>query len=132
MRTPASAIKPLHALRVLQPAGGALIEQLALYRQLLAVEWEQERSRLLQLMLAALQGFACLLCLLLATGAVVIAVCWATPYRIAALVAVPGAYALGAGLAWRRVRSVAARGRQSFMATRTELAADLELLRSRL
>jgi uncharacterized membrane protein YqjE len=132
MSTPASAIKPLHALRVLQPAGGALLEQLGLYRRLLAVEWEQERSRLLQLLLAALQAFACLLCLLLATGAVVVAVCWATRYRIPALVAVPGAYALGAALGWRRLRSVAARGKQSFVATRTELAADLELLRSRL
>jgi uncharacterized membrane protein YqjE len=132
MSTPASAIKPLHALRVLQPAGGALLEQLGLYRRLVAVEWQQERSRLLQLLLAALQAFACLLCLLLAAGAIVVAVCWATPYRIPALVAVPGAYALGAALAWRRVRSVAARGRHSFAATRTELAADLELLRSRL
>ena len=39
-------------------------------------------------------------------------------------------YSLGAALAWRRYSAQATRGDQSFAASRTEMAADLELLRS--
>jgi uncharacterized membrane protein YqjE len=132
MSTPDSAIKPLHVLRVLQPAGGALLEQLALYGRLIPVEWAQERARLSQLLLAAAQAFACLLCLLWAAGAAIVAWCWNTPYRNLAMWAVLALYLIGAALAWRRVREIAARGEQSFAVTRAEFAADMELLRSRL
>jgi uncharacterized membrane protein YqjE len=129
MSAPASAINPLHALRVLQPASGALLEQLALYGRLIAIEWAQERSRLAQLLVAGVLAVACLQCLLLAAGAVLVALCWSTPFRVAVLLAVPALYALGAALAWRRVRILAARGADSFAVTRSEFAADLELLR---
>jgi uncharacterized membrane protein YqjE len=132
MSAPASAIHPLHALRVLQPASGALLEQLALYGRLIAIEWAQERSRLAQLLVAGLLAAASLQCLLLGAGAVLIALCWSTPYRIAAVVGVLALYALGTALAWRRLRALAARGADSFAVTRSEFAADLALLRSRL
>jgi uncharacterized membrane protein YqjE len=117
---------------VLQPAGAALLEQLALYRRLIGLEWEAERGRLLQLLLAAAVVFACALGLLLGAGALLVALCWATPYRNAAVVAVLALYAMGATLGWRSLRAIAARGEHSFAVTRAELAADLELLRSRL
>jgi uncharacterized membrane protein YqjE len=129
MSAPASAINPLHALRVLQPASGALLEQLALYGRLIGIEWAQERSRLAQLLAAGLLALACLQCLLLAAGAVLIVLCWGTPYRMAAVLAVLALYALGAALAWRRMRSLIAQGEDSFAITRSELAADLTLLR---
>lgn|ERR1700690_490731 len=132
MSTPASAIKPLHALRVLQPAGGALLEQLGLYGRLVAVEWALERRRLSRLLAAGLLSFACLLCLLLAAGASLVAWYWTTPYRLTALVAVLALYLLGAALAFGSLLALAARGAGSFAATRSEFAADLELLRSRL
>jgi uncharacterized membrane protein YqjE len=132
MNAPASAIHPLRALRVLQPAGGALLEQLALYGRLVAIEWAQEQHRLSQLLAAGLLTFACVQCLLLAVGAVLVMLCWSTPYRIPAMSIVLALYALGAALAGRRLLAIAARGEQSFAVTRSELAADLKLLRSRL
>jgi uncharacterized membrane protein YqjE len=132
MRSEVRTLRPLHALRVLEPAGGALLEQLALYGQLVAIEWALEKRRLTQLLAAALQTFACLLCLLLAAGAAAIALCWSTPLRIPALLVVLALYMLGAVLAWRRLLVLSAQGEQSFAATRAELAADLALLRSRL
>jgi uncharacterized membrane protein YqjE len=132
MSPPASVIKPLHVLRVLQPAGGALLEQLALYGRLIPIEWAQERARLSQLLIAAAQAFACLLCLLWAAGAALVAWCWSTPYRNLAMGAVLALYGIGAALAWRHARAIAARGEQSFAVTRAELAADVQLLRSRL
>jgi uncharacterized membrane protein YqjE len=132
MSTPAGAITPLHALRVLQPAGGALLEQLGLHGRLLAIEWALEKRRLSRLLAAGLLGCACLLCLLLVAGAALVAWYWTTPYRVTALVGVLALYLLGAALAGGALLALAARGAGSFAATRSEFAADLELLRSRL
>jgi uncharacterized membrane protein YqjE len=132
MSTPASAIKPLHALRVLQPASGALLEQLGLYTRLLTVEWALEKRRLSRLLAAGLLSLAFLLCLLLAGGASLVAWYWSTPYRMTALGAVLGVYLLGAVLAWGSLLALIARGAGSFSATRSAFAADMELLRSKL
>jgi uncharacterized membrane protein YqjE len=125
-------LKALSAIRLLRPVAGALFDQLALHGQLAQLEWREEKSRLLKMLLGAVLGFVCLLGVVLSVGALVLALCWDTRYRIAAAAALVGLYGLGTGLAWRRVAAQSALSRQSFAATRVELAADLALLRSHL
>jgi uncharacterized membrane protein YqjE len=91
-----------------------------------------EKDRLLKMLLGAVLGFVCLLCVMLSLGALVLALCWETVYRIPAATGMVGLYGLGAGFAWRRLTALAALSSQSFVATRTELAADLALFRSKL
>jgi hypothetical protein len=68
----APAINALGAIRVLRSAGGALFDQLALHGQLAQVEWIEERTRLLKMLVGALLGFACFLCLMLSVGALLL------------------------------------------------------------
>jgi uncharacterized membrane protein YqjE len=127
-----TALNALSTLRILRSVGGALFDQVALHAQLAQIEWEEEKSRLLRTLLGAALGFACLLCVLLSVGALVLALCWETEYRIPAATALVGLYGLGTGWMWRRAAAQAALSSQSFAATRLELAADLALLRSKL
>lgn len=132
MTTEPTSIDPLEALGILRSAGGALFDQAVLHGQLARIEWAQEKERLLKLLASTLLGYACLLCALLSAGALVLALCWETGYRIPAALALTALYALATVFAWRRVRALAALGGESFAATRTELAADMALLRSKL
>jgi uncharacterized membrane protein YqjE len=122
----------LKALRILRSAGSALFAQAALHGQLARVEWAEEKSRLLRMAAIALLGFACLLCVMLFAGVLVLAISWESVYRIPALMAVIAVYALGVGVAWHQLQALAALGEQAFAATREEIAADLAMLKSRL
>ena len=119
-------------LRIVRNAGGALLVQAGLHARLLRIEWAEAKVRMAKMLLATLIGFACLLALLLTTGALLVALSWDTPYRLPALIGLMAAYALGAVFAWRSYQRQSQRGSESFEATRAELAADLELLRSQL
>ena len=128
-----SAAPSVSALvRIARSAGGALLVQSGLHLELLQIEWQETRVRLLKMLGAALVGFACLLCLMLALGALLLAVSWPTPWRIAAVVALIVVYAIGALLAWRQFQLQSALCASGFAASRAELAADLALLRSHL
>ena len=132
MTPDSTAINALSAIRTLRSAGGALFDQVALHGQLAQVEWGEEKNRLLKMLVGAMLGFACLLCVMLSLGALALALCWETVYRIPALAVLVALYGLGTGFAWRRFAALSALGGQSFAATRVELAADLALLRSKL
>lgn len=123
-------IDPLDAVRILRSAGGALFDQARLHSQLAGVEWEEEKRRLLKMLAAALLGFACLLCALLFAGGLVLAATWETAYRVPALAALVVLFACGAFTAWHRFKAWSALARQSFAASREELAADAALLRA--
>jgi uncharacterized membrane protein YqjE len=125
-------IDALAAIRLLRSAGGALFDQLALHGQLAQVEWVEEKNRLLKMLAGAILGFACFQCIMLSVGALLLALCWETVYRIPVAAALIGLYGLGAGFAWRRFSALSALSDQSFAATRVELAADLALIRSKL
>lgn len=127
-----SSVNPLQAMRLLQSAGGALFDQLVLHGKLLQIEWALERERLLRMLGTALVGYTFLSCALLFSGALVLACCWDTVYRIPAAAALVVLFALGTAVAWRRFRALCALSGQNFAGTRAELAADLMLLRSRL
>jgi uncharacterized membrane protein YqjE len=103
-----------------------------LHGQLAQVEWGEEKNRLLKMLVGALLGFACLLCVMLSLGALTLALCWETVYRIPVAAVLVALYGLGTGFAWRRFVALSALSGQSFAATRLELAADLALLRSKL
>jgi uncharacterized membrane protein YqjE len=122
----------MRLLGIVRDAGGTLLDQAALHAELLRVEWAEEKVRLRQMAAALLVGFACLLALLFALGVLLLSVYWDTAFRVPAIATLIALYALGAALAWRRFRAQAARGDDSFAASRTELAADLQLLRSQM
>src|SRR6476646_3934937 len=92
----------LDAVRILHTAGGALSEQARLHGQLAQVEWEEEKNRLLQMLIVILLGFACLLCVMLFAGGLLLAATWDTPYWIAAAGGLLLALEFGMAAAWRR------------------------------
>lgn len=122
----------LDVVRLLRSAGSALSAQVALHGQLVRVEWEEEKSRLLQMMAMMILAFVCGLCIVIFVGVLVLAASWDTPYRIHSLIGVIVTYALGVGFAYYKIRQLAARSSQAFSATREELAADIALIKSRL
>ncbi len=130
--TDSAAINALDVVRLLRSAGAALFTQAAMHGQLARVEWAEEKTRLSQMLVVGLIGFASLLCAMLVIGALVLAFSWDTAYRIDAATALLVAYGLVAGFAWRRLKGLSARSSQAFAATREELAADMALLKSKL
>lgn len=127
--------KPLQLLdvvRLLRSASGALFAQAALHGELARVEWAEEKSRWMQMLAAALLGFAGLLSLLLCIGAAILLSSWGTAYWWPALLALLACYGIGTLFALRRFKILAARSSESFAATREELAADIALIKSKL
>jgi uncharacterized membrane protein YqjE len=130
--THTGSVSVVDLIRLLRSGSGALFVQAALHGQLVQVEWAQEKHRFMQLMLITLAGFACLLCLLLAIGALLLALGWDTSFRWLIALALVILYGLGFWLAWRRFLALVAAGERAFIGSQEELAADLNLLRSRL
>lgn len=123
---------PLDALRILRSAGGALYTQTLLHGELARIELEEEKGRLLRMLLAALLGFACLLCLMLFAGALALAATWETAYRLHAVTCLVLLYGLGTAAAWRRFQVLSMQSDRSFAASREELAEDAALLKENL
>jgi uncharacterized membrane protein YqjE len=119
-------------LRTLRSASDAIFEQALLHGQLAKVEWMQEKHRLTTMLFALLFGFACFISLLLFAGILVIALSWTTDYLIAAIATLCCLYGLMLYIAWRRLISLNEAAAASFIDTRTEIAADIALLRSKL
>lgn len=116
--------------RKLRLAAAALFTRVSLHGQLARVEWAEEKNRLLSMLLVTLLGFASLLCVLLCAGTLILAVTWNTEHRLQALIALAVLYGLGTFIALRRFLALASRADQSFAATREELAADAEMLKT--
>ncbi len=126
------SIDLLSAFRVVRSAGGALCTQANLYGKLARIEWREEKTRLLKMLLLGLVGFACTVCAMVFIGVLVLVLSWETPYRILALSVVIALYCFGIGFAWQRICALSRLNSQSFAATREELATDLALIKSRL
>ncbi|MBA3582019.1 MAG: phage holin family protein [Gammaproteobacteria bacterium] len=124
-------VNPLDAIRILRSAGGALIGQISLYGQLAEVEWAEEKERLFKMGLILLGGLACLLCAMLFVGVVVLMLSWNTEYRLIAGVSLIFVYLAGLGVAYKYFNSCLKRSVRAFSATREEIAADIEMLRSK-
>ncbi len=109
-----------------------LLTQLELHGRLFKVEWLQEKNRIQQIICIASLGFALLLCCLLSVGFFVIAATWASEYRLLAIAMVCACYLTGLIFCWIRFNTLAAKGAESFSATREEFSADIALIRSQL
>lgn len=135
VRTPSEPVTPdvslLELVRIVRTAGGVLLAQSGLHGELARVEWAEEKVRLLHMMLALLFGVVFLMVGLLCASALVLALAWDTPYRIAVLVLLVVVHASGVGIAWWRFHILSARSAQAFAATREELAADIALFGSK-
>jgi uncharacterized membrane protein YqjE len=116
------------SMNKLRSAGAAWLTQAALHGQLARIEWAEERDRLLALFYVALMGFACVLCVMIFTGVLILTLVWTTEYRIGILVLLIAMYGAGAGMAWRRIQDLVEKGKQSFSMTCDELAADAALV----
>ena len=127
-----SALNTLRTLRILRSASAALLAQASLHARLAQVEWISEKARLSRLLAMAVVAFTGVLCALLCAGGLVIAISWETEYRLLCALAVIVVYLAIAAYAWHRVGALSALGGKAFQATREELAADIEMLRSRL
>jgi len=121
-----------NTIRLLRSGVSALFAQGALHAQLIHVEWEEEKSRLLRMLLAMLFGTVCLLLCLISLGAMVLILSWDTSYRIHSMIALIVLYSIGAIGAWLHFRTLAALGDEAFADSRLEIAADFELIRSKL
>jgi uncharacterized membrane protein YqjE len=127
-----TTIDLMNAIRILRSAGRDLFAQAVLHVQLARVEWVEEKNRMLQILVIALLGFACLLCVMLFAGALVLAFTWETVYRIPAVLALITVYGIGTCIALRRIHTLSGQSSQAFAASREELAADIALIRSKL
>ena len=124
-----SASRTAHKLRTLV---AALLTQGSLYGELIWVEWEEEKSRLLAMVLAMLLGFTFLFCALLFISALILIFSWDTAYRSFAIFGLIGFYTLGAGVAFFRLSALARRSYLAFGDTREELATDIAFIRNKL
>lgn len=127
-----SAATPLDVVNLLRSGGGALLAQGLLHAELAGIEWQEEKQRLLRLLVIILLGFTCLLGGLLFAGLLALAAAWDTAWRLPMGIGVVLLYVGGAAIAWRHLRATAALGEQAFAASRAELAADAALLRGSL
>ena len=120
------------ALQALKLSSAPIFKQLTLHRQLLNIEWEEEKKRLASMFALTLIGFASFICLLIFIGVLALALSWNTEYVIfvAALLCV--VYGVIAYIAWWQIMVLANRPYRCFSDTRKELTADIALIASKL
>lgn len=126
------SIHVLRVLHLLRSAGGDLLAQAALHGRLAELEWIGEKRRLAEMLTVLMISAATLLCILIFSGVLVLALTWDGVFRIPALLGLIALYATILGLAWRRLTILSVAGSASFAASRAELEADLAVLKRRL
>ena len=126
----AGSMNPLQVLSVVRSASSALLAQAMLHAQLAQLEWEEEKQRLLKMLIFTLMGFACFLSLLIFIGAFVLTLSWDTQYRIPIFILLIICYLIALVWAGVKLHALAEQGSNSFAGTRAEIAADLALIKS--
>lgn len=122
----------MEIIKRLRSMAKIVLTRLELHGQLVGVEWAEERQRLQQMLAISLLGFILLFCALLFVGVFIIALTWASDYRIHAIAVMLAFYIVGFGICAYRFTLLAGRSSATFAATREEIAADLALIRSQL
>lgn len=117
-------------IRILGEARHSLLEHGLLHGELVGIELEQAKLRLVRVLLFALAGLSALTCTLLWIGVLVLAASWDTAYRVPAMVAMLLVYGITTFALWRGLRSAIAGSGKGFAASFEELAADAALLRT--
>jgi uncharacterized membrane protein YqjE len=125
-------INPLQAVRKLRAAGPALSAQLALHGKLFKVEWAEEKIRWSKMLGVGLLGFTLFLCANIAIGVLLAVLGWQAGYLIPTVFGLLVVYAIGTWLAWRKWQVLSALSVHAFATSRAELAADMDLIRSKL
>lgn len=122
----------LELIRRLRASAAIVLMQMELHGRLACVEWQKEKNRLQQLIVFGTLGLIFSFCCALSIGLVILAAAWPTEYRWWAVAGVIGFYLLGVIVCYLRCKHYAALGKNSFKATREEIAADIALIRSQL
>lgn len=126
---------PLGALRLLctlRSSAPVLREHVSLILELACIEWQQERRRLLGMVLAGAFALCCAMSFIALSTAIILAALWDTPYCALAVSAILIAYAAGSIAAWFKFHQLLQNGTKSFGATRDELVRDLSRLKHKM
>ena len=113
--------------RLLRASSDLIADHTAATFELLILEWQAERARLLQLLFLILVATMCVLLLIGFAGLFALAAVWETPLRLPVAAALLVAFAVGAWLSWRKARNVNLTGASPFASFREELAKDRAL-----
>ncbi|BFM12014.1 hypothetical protein R50072_21670 [Simiduia litorea] len=87
-------IKILDIMNLVGSAETPLLRQLQLHGQMIRLDWQKEKARILHLYLMSLYGLSCFISLLISLGLLVLTISWDTPYRALSIVIVCSAYGL--------------------------------------
>lgn len=117
---------------IVRSGAGALLAQGSLHLQLIQVEWALEKLRFKRMIKLVLVGVSMFICSLLSVGALVMMISWDTEYKVTAAVVLVGLYSIGAVIAYICLQHEEAKGSTAFADSRSEIAADIALLRDRL
>lgn len=118
--------------QLLRSAARALLAQGALHAELFSLEWAEEKSRLLRMVISLLLGAMFLFCSLLSISAMILILSWDTQYQNVALFGLVAFFVIGTIVAVMRLRNDVARANKAFSGTIAEIGEDLELIREKL
>jgi len=116
--------------RLLRASSDVFADHTAATFDLLLLEWQAERARVLQLLFLTLIAGACIFLLIGFAGLLLLAAVWETPLRIPAAAALMVLFAVVGWLSWRKSRSLDISGVQPFATLREELKKDRELFQA--
>lgn len=122
----------MYLIRQLRTVISTLYAQGGLYRQLMLMEWSEEKNRLWKLLIVMVLGLCFVFSSLILIGALVLILTWETQYRHLAVISLLVTYTTGAVVCCYRVKILVARSMLAFADTRKEIAADIALIKSKL
>lgn len=131
-RTDDGSTGVMDVVRTLRALGGTLGAQAGLYGELIQLELDQERQRLVRLGVLLLVTLMAAWCVLLFGSLLILAIVWETDYRVPVIGGVVGFFFLVLVLALWRFNTILARSGRMFASVREELAADVALIKSQL
>ncbi len=114
------------------PGLSAFLTQAVQHLQLIAVEWEEEKLRLQQMLVMLLLSISLFICSLLSISTLILVVTWDTQFRIPGICALAVIFTMVTVIVWLRFVALGSESAGSFSDSRRELEADFRLLRNQL
>lgn len=127
-----SAIVCMRIIKKMYKAKDAIHAQAALHRDLIRLEWQEEKRRWLKILALGALSVIFLFCSFAFIGVLVILLSWDTQYRLHSVVGLVITFALAVVVTWWRLLALVALGRNAFIASREELAADIAMFKNSL
>ncbi len=128
----AVAIEVLDALRIARATGGLLLDHVVLAAELVRLEWQEEKTRLRQLVQINLALVVLISLTLLHLSALAIAVAWDTRYRLYVMSAMLLFFLISTVAVWRHLQQLSDQDGQQFTESRRQIEKSLELLKRHL